>query len=135
MTEGRVYGKVAIVTGGAGGIGAEICRVLTAQGATVVAADLARPRSTPAALPRTGGWTSPTSRPSSAPSKRSPGRVRADRHPGRRRSEPPARIMSGYVPQDAPETEETTYRKRRRTDTPWGRRGATPSNRWTPGSG
>ncbi|MFE4331767.1 SDR family NAD(P)-dependent oxidoreductase [Streptomyces sp. NPDC056831] len=54
-----------MVTGGAGGIGAVICRVLIAQGATVVAAD----------------------------------------------------------------------RKRRRTDTPWGRRGATPSNRWTPGSG
>ncbi|MFF2329504.1 MULTISPECIES: SDR family NAD(P)-dependent oxidoreductase [unclassified Streptomyces] len=41
MTEGRVHGKVALVTGGAGGIGAEICRVLTAHGATVVAADVA----------------------------------------------------------------------------------------------
>lgn len=28
-----------------------------------------------------------------------------------------------------------THRKRRGTDTPWGLIGATPSNRWTPGSG
>lgn len=38
MTDGRVHGEVATVTGGIGGIGAEIGRVLTPQGATVVAA-------------------------------------------------------------------------------------------------
>ncbi|WP_327243181.1 SDR family oxidoreductase [Streptomyces sp. NBC_01320] len=43
MTDGRVQGKVAIVTGGAGGIGAEICRALASRGATVVAADMAPP--------------------------------------------------------------------------------------------
>ncbi|MFE7044299.1 hypothetical protein ACFU9X_34215 [Streptomyces atratus] len=31
MTEGRVHGEVAMATGGAVGIAAEICRVLTAQ--------------------------------------------------------------------------------------------------------
>lgn len=37
----RVKGKIAIVTGGAGGLGAECCRVLAREGATVVIADLA----------------------------------------------------------------------------------------------
>ncbi|MET7845945.1 SDR family oxidoreductase [Streptomyces sp. NPDC005356] len=41
MNEGRVQGKVAVVTGGARGIGAEIGAALAAQGATVVVADLA----------------------------------------------------------------------------------------------
>lgn len=41
MSNGRVQGKVAIVTGGARGIGAEICRVLEAEGATVVPVDMA----------------------------------------------------------------------------------------------
>ncbi len=36
----RVKGKIALVTGGAGGIGAECCRVLAREGATVVVADL-----------------------------------------------------------------------------------------------
>jgi NAD(P)-dependent dehydrogenase (short-subunit alcohol dehydrogenase family) len=37
----RLAGKVAIVTGGAGGIGREYCRGLARQGAVVVAADVA----------------------------------------------------------------------------------------------
>ena len=37
---GRVEGKVAIVTGGASGIGAETCRALAEEGARVVVADL-----------------------------------------------------------------------------------------------
>ncbi|MET9387011.1 glucose 1-dehydrogenase [Streptomyces sp. NPDC002928] len=41
MGNGRVQGKVAIVTGGARGIGAEICRVLAEEGATVVPVDMA----------------------------------------------------------------------------------------------
>lgn len=41
MSEGRVQGKVAVITGGARGIGAAIGDALAAQGATVVAADLA----------------------------------------------------------------------------------------------
>ena len=36
----RFAGKVAIVTGGAGGIGSQVCRALAEQGATVVVADL-----------------------------------------------------------------------------------------------
>ncbi|MER5755844.1 SDR family oxidoreductase [Streptomyces sp. NPDC002088] len=41
MANGRVEGKIAVITGGARGIGAEIGKVLTAEGATVVVADLA----------------------------------------------------------------------------------------------
>ena len=37
---GRVQGRVVIVTGGAGGIGAAACRALAAEGARVVVADL-----------------------------------------------------------------------------------------------
>jgi 3(or 17)beta-hydroxysteroid dehydrogenase len=38
---GRVDGKVAIVTGGAGGLGLAMCRMLVAEGATVFATDIA----------------------------------------------------------------------------------------------
>jgi meso-butanediol dehydrogenase/(S,S)-butanediol dehydrogenase/diacetyl reductase len=38
--QGALAGQVAIVTGGAGGIGAGLCRALTATGATVVVADI-----------------------------------------------------------------------------------------------
>ncbi|MER5181250.1 SDR family oxidoreductase [Streptomyces sp. NPDC002896] len=41
MGAGRVHGKIAVVTGGARGIGAEIGRLLAEEGATVVVADLA----------------------------------------------------------------------------------------------
>jgi len=37
-------GKVSIVTGGAGGIGSEVCRILTEHGARVVVADIDRDR-------------------------------------------------------------------------------------------
>ncbi len=37
--EARLAGKVAIVTGGAGGIGSQVCRTLAAQGARVAVAD------------------------------------------------------------------------------------------------
>lgn len=37
---GRLHGQVAIVTGGAGGIGTGLCRILAAAGAIVVVADL-----------------------------------------------------------------------------------------------
>lgn len=37
---GRLNGRVALVTGGAGGIGAAICRRLADEGATVIVADL-----------------------------------------------------------------------------------------------
>jgi NAD(P)-dependent dehydrogenase (short-subunit alcohol dehydrogenase family) len=40
----RFAGKVAIVAGGAGGIGAEICRQFNAAGATVICADRSLPR-------------------------------------------------------------------------------------------
>lgn len=38
--EGRVAGKVALVTGGAAGLGFAICRLLVAEGATVVMTDI-----------------------------------------------------------------------------------------------
>ena len=38
--QGRLAGKVAVVTGGASGIGAETCRRFVAEGARVVVADL-----------------------------------------------------------------------------------------------
>lgn len=37
----RLRGKVAVVTGGAGGLGSAVCRRLVAEGATVVVADIA----------------------------------------------------------------------------------------------
>lgn len=40
MDEEGFAGKVAVVTGGAGGIGAEVCRVLAAAGAQVAVADI-----------------------------------------------------------------------------------------------
>ncbi len=40
MSEGRLAGKVALITGGARGMGAEEGRVLAAEGATVVLADV-----------------------------------------------------------------------------------------------
>ena len=39
----KLNGRVAIVTGGAGGIGKEICKCLIAEGAKVVMADLLDP--------------------------------------------------------------------------------------------
>jgi NAD(P)-dependent dehydrogenase (short-subunit alcohol dehydrogenase family) len=39
----RYVGKVALVTGGAGGIGAEVCRALAREGAQVVVADIDEP--------------------------------------------------------------------------------------------
>jgi len=38
--DGRVHGKVAVVTGGAGGIGAATARLLAREGAAVVIGDL-----------------------------------------------------------------------------------------------
>jgi NAD(P)-dependent dehydrogenase (short-subunit alcohol dehydrogenase family) len=40
MSEGRLAGRVAIVTGGAGGIGGATARRLSAEGAHVVVVDL-----------------------------------------------------------------------------------------------
>jgi len=37
---GRVAGRVVVVTGGAGGIGAAACRAIAAEGGRVVVADL-----------------------------------------------------------------------------------------------
>ena len=36
----RMEGKIALVTGGAGGIGSAICRLFAAEGAKVVVADV-----------------------------------------------------------------------------------------------
>lgn len=43
MSAGSIPGRVAFVTGGAGGIGIAICRALSATGARVAVADLAEP--------------------------------------------------------------------------------------------
>lgn len=53
---GRVEGKVAIVTGGARGIGAALARLLAAEGASVLVTD-ALPEPTGAGADRTGGAT------------------------------------------------------------------------------
>lgn len=52
----RLDGKIAIVTGGAGGIGAATARLMTARGATIVVADilLDRTEALAAELPRAG---------------------------------------------------------------------------------
>lgn len=42
-TTGRLNGKLAVVTGAAGGIGAAICQRFRAEGAEVIGTDLARP--------------------------------------------------------------------------------------------
>lgn len=39
MTEKHLAGKVAIVTGGAGGMGSWICKIVAEQGASVIVAD------------------------------------------------------------------------------------------------
>ena len=49
MTSGFLEGQVAIVTGGTGDVGVGVCRALTAEGATVVALDLATDRPVSAA--------------------------------------------------------------------------------------
>lgn len=58
MESGRVRGKAAIVTGGARGIGAAACRLLAAQGASVLVTDVldAEGEATAAAI-RAGGGT------------------------------------------------------------------------------
>ena len=53
MAEGRIAGKVALVTGASGGIGGEIVGRFVREGAQVVAADLAEPG---AALPAGAGF-------------------------------------------------------------------------------
>jgi 3-oxoacyl-[acyl-carrier protein] reductase len=55
----RLDGKVALVTGGGGGIGSAICRRLAADGATVIATfreDAARAGALVATLPGAGHW-------------------------------------------------------------------------------
>ena len=48
--EGRFSGRVVLVTGAAGGLGADAVRRLAKEGATVVATDLVKPRTPQAAL-------------------------------------------------------------------------------------
>ena len=57
MNGGELAGRVAIVAGGAGGIGSAVCRTLAQRGAAVVVADvnLAQARAVAASLPGAGG--------------------------------------------------------------------------------
>ena len=51
MTTGRLQDQIAIVTGGAGGIGAATCRQLAAAGAIVVVTDILPAPTTPVRSP------------------------------------------------------------------------------------
>ena len=57
MNGGELAGRVAIVAGGAGGIGSAVCRTLAQRGAAVVVADvnLEQARAVAASLPGAGG--------------------------------------------------------------------------------
>ena len=61
MAAGSLSGKAVIVTGAGGGIGREICRVLAARGAKIVASDFDEGRAEEAASARR--WSSTTSFP------------------------------------------------------------------------
>lgn len=57
MNSGKLAGKVAIVTGGGAGLGAECCKVLASHGATVAVVDIQADsaQSTAAAIEQAGG--------------------------------------------------------------------------------
>jgi NAD(P)-dependent dehydrogenase (short-subunit alcohol dehydrogenase family) len=59
VADDELAGRVAIVTGGAGGIGGGITRALAAAGATVVCVDLREPQSDLAAVPIIGDIRDP----------------------------------------------------------------------------